>query len=155
MSQRDLAAVGTTRHQIIRYEGAERPEIGRLTALARACSVTVADLLDEDALPQAWRGCVSGAGLTMAAAATALSEHIDPSTGIATNRASLSARRRAAARCPGGGPGRFPCARGDGRDLRVDIDAVRSCQRPRSPTTRTGPRRCARRPSRAGVSPVS
>lgn len=129
MSQRDLArAVGTTRHQIIRYEnGAERPEIGRLAALARACSVTVADLLDEDALPPGLAGLRIGAGLTMAAAATALSEHIDPSTGIATNRASLSGAEK----------GRLPLSwrpAPAGSHVRgvmaatyeVDIDAVRS-----------------------------
>lgn len=92
LSQAALArAAGTDRRQIIRYEnGSERPEIGRLSALARACSVTVADLVDDDALPPGLAGLRIGAGLTMAAAAAALAEHIDPATGIATNRASLS-----------------------------------------------------------------
>jgi len=138
MSQRDLArAVGTTRHQIIRYEnGAERPEIARLAALARACSVTVADLLDEDALPPGLAGLRIGAGLTMAAAATALGEHIDPSTGIATNRASLSGAEK----------GRLPLSwrlASAGSRVRgamaatyeVDIDAVRSAWQATFPDT--------------------
>lgn len=92
LSQAALArAAGTDRRQIIRYEnGEERPEIGRLAALAQACEVTVADLVNEDDLPPGLAGLRIGAGLTMAAAATALAEHIDPATGIATNRASLS-----------------------------------------------------------------
>lgn len=129
MSQRDLArAVGTTRHQIIRYEnGAERPEIGRLAALARACEVTVDDLVDEEDLPSGLAGLRIGAGLTMAAAAAGLAEHIDPATGIATNRASLSGAER----------GRMPLSwrptpagsrvRGAmAATYEVDIDAVRA-----------------------------
>ncbi|WP_017590801.1 helix-turn-helix transcriptional regulator [Nocardiopsis ganjiahuensis] len=96
LSQAALArAAGTDRRQVIRYEnGAERPEIGRLAALARACSVTVADLVDEEHLPPGLAGLRVSAGLTMAAAAAALGEHIDPATGIATNRASLSYAER-------------------------------------------------------------
>lgn len=96
LSQNGLArAVGTTRQQIIRYEnGAERPEIGRLAALARACGVTVEDLVLDGSLPPGLAGLRVGAGLTMAAAATALRERTGPDTGIATNRANLSYAER-------------------------------------------------------------
>ncbi|MGW5880225.1 helix-turn-helix transcriptional regulator [Nocardiopsis terrae] len=98
LSQAALArAAGTDRRQIIRYEnGSERPEIARLAALARACSVTVADLVDEDALPPGLAGLRIGAGLTLAAAATALGARLDPKgeAEIATNRASLSYAER-------------------------------------------------------------
>lgn len=98
LSQAALArAAGTDRRQIIRYEnGEERPEIGRLAALARACEVTVADLVDEDALPPGLAGLRISAGLTMAAAAAALGARLDPhgEAEIATNRASLSYAER-------------------------------------------------------------
>lgn len=96
LSQDALArAVGTDRRQIIRYEnGEERPEIARLAALARACSVTVEELVVDGSLPRGLAGLRVGAGLTMAAAATALRERIDPDTGVAANRASLSHAER-------------------------------------------------------------
>src|SRR5699024_4003751 len=138
MSQRDLArAVGTTRHQIIRYEnGAERPEIARLAALARACSVTVADLLDEDALPPGLAGLRIGAGVTMAAARTPQGGHIHPGAGTAPARASLA----------GVEEGRLPRSwrlasagyrvRGAlAATYEVDIDAVRSAWQATSPDT--------------------
>lgn len=98
LSQAALArAAGTDRRQIIRYEnGSERPEIKRLAALARACSVTVADLVGEEHLPPGLAGLRISAGLTMAAAAAALGTRLDPNgeAEIATNRASLSYAER-------------------------------------------------------------
>lgn len=92
LSQAALArAAGADRRQVIRYEnGEERPEIKRLAALARACEVTIVDLVDENALPPGLAGLRLGAGMTMAAAAAALADRVDPTTGIATNRASLA-----------------------------------------------------------------
>lgn len=96
LSQDALArAVGTDRRQIIRYEnGEERPEIARLAALARACGVSVEDLVLDGSLPPGLAGLRIGAGLTMAAAATALRDRINPETGVAANRASLSYAER-------------------------------------------------------------
>ncbi|MFJ6022957.1 helix-turn-helix transcriptional regulator [Nocardiopsis alba] len=94
LSQDALArAVGTDRRQIIRYEnGEERPEIARLAALARACGVSVEELVVEGSLPTGLAGLRIGAGMTMAAAAAALTDRLHQD--IATNRASLSYAER-------------------------------------------------------------
>lgn len=96
LSQRQVAeALGTTRQQVIRYEsGAERPEVKRLAALAAAIGVGVGDLVSEGALPAGLAGLRVGAGLTLAAAATAVRAHIPTGAGIACSRPVLAGAER-------------------------------------------------------------
>lgn len=96
MSQRQVAeALGTTRQQIIRYEqGAERPEVKRLAALARTIGVTVGDLVEEGSLPTGLAGLRIGAGLTLAAAAGAVRSRLPQGAGIACSRPVLAEAER-------------------------------------------------------------
>ncbi|MES0838364.1 helix-turn-helix domain-containing protein [Nocardiopsis tropica] len=96
LSQRQVAEkVGTPRQKIVRYEGGkERPEVGRLAALAAAVGATVADLVEEDSLPEGLAGLRVGAGLTLAAAADAVRAHIPAGTGIACSRPVLADAER-------------------------------------------------------------
>ncbi|MGW8526962.1 helix-turn-helix domain-containing protein [Nocardiopsis sp. NPDC055824] len=96
LSQRQVAeAVGTPRQKVLRYEGGkERPEVGRLAALAAAVGATVADLVEEGSLPEGLAGLRVGAGLTLAAAATAVRAHIPAGSGIACSRPVLADAER-------------------------------------------------------------
>ncbi|WP_160050124.1 MULTISPECIES: helix-turn-helix transcriptional regulator [unclassified Nocardiopsis] len=96
LSQRQVAeALGTTRQQVIRYEGGqERPEVKRLAALARAIGVSVGDLVVEGALPAGLAGLRVGAGLTLAAAATAVRAQLPAGAGIACSRPVLADAER-------------------------------------------------------------
>ncbi|MEU0493769.1 helix-turn-helix transcriptional regulator [Nocardiopsis sp. NPDC006139] len=96
LSQRQLAEhLGTTRQQVIQYEqGAERPEVKRLAALAAAVGVGVGDLVEEGALPTGLAGLRIGAGLTLAAAADAVRAQLPPGTGIACSRPVLAEAER-------------------------------------------------------------
>lgn len=96
LSQRQVAeALGTTRQQLIRYEsGAERPEVTRLAALAAAVGVGVGDLVQEGALPAGLAGLRVEAGLTLAAAATAVRAHLPAGSGVACSRPVLADAER-------------------------------------------------------------
>lgn len=86
LTQQALAeAVALHRAQIIDYEhGRARPELPRLAALAVACGVRLADLVEPGSLPPGLAGLRAGAGLTLAAAATALTARLP--TSIACSR---------------------------------------------------------------------
>lgn len=93
LSQRQLAeTLGTSRKRVILYEqGAARPEVPRLVALARAVGVNVGDIVQEGSLPLGLAGLRVSAGLTLAAAANAVGDQLPKEARIACSRPVLAA----------------------------------------------------------------
>lgn len=98
LTQAALAdAVGLHRAQIIDYEhGRARPELHRLAALASATGVGVADLVEDGSLPAGLAGLRTGAGLTLAAAAAAITAHLPEQAPIACSRPVLGRAEKGA-----------------------------------------------------------
>ncbi|MEU4286337.1 helix-turn-helix transcriptional regulator [Nocardiopsis dassonvillei] len=98
LTQAALAdAAGLHRAQIIDYEhGRARPELHRLAALAAATGAGVTDLVEPGSLPPGLAGLRSGAGLTLAAAASQITAHLPEQAPIACSRPVLARAERGA-----------------------------------------------------------